>query len=47
VANNKFDSSSDAINDAVTGLGGVASRVQKSASALGEKASSRAMRSTP
>ena len=39
MANNKFDSSSDTINDAVTGLGDMASRVQKSASALGEKAS--------
>lgn len=39
MANNKFDSSADTINDAVTGLGDVASRVQKSASALGEKAS--------
>ena len=39
MANNKFDSTSDTINDAVTGLGDVASRVQKGASALGEKAS--------
>ena len=39
MANNKFESTSDSINDAVGGLGDVASRVQKSASTLGEKAS--------
>jgi len=39
VANNTFESSSDSISDAVPAFGDVASRVQKSASALGEKAS--------